>query len=815
MIRPLDDGRSIEPGFERVRSERLEPRDQTADLASSAPTKRPRRRLRLVILSLLIGLLLAAVIAPPVLKVVIRRQLAGILAENLIGELRIGTISFSWPWTIDVSDASFITKAPGGDSIEMFRVPRLTLQLARSPLGKGPVWVQSATIDRPSIHLILTKDGIVGVRPTPPSDKPLPKLSELAVIQHFASSGGEFILDDQTDATSLPMEFSKVELSLDHPGSAVAPYAFTISADGAADGKIRSKGTADFDAYSLDVESCNATLVAGGPARQKSALPAIAQQPLRSLDVVGELAIHASGSVPLLHAQNTRVKGTIDLKNGQLSIGERPARLENVTALISADAPTDILHQNLRIVALSAAAGDASVHLENAPASLDLANGFWTAHLPAMHLATGSNRLTLPENLRELLAQWNVHGTVELEVDASGPLASADAKLYHADLHLKPNDLTIQPPTMKSPLDRFADTTISLEKGSVILKQFRANCGDDFVFIREAHLNLTELPRKFSIEQAGGAITFGAKHGGYPPEIAEYIDRYDPSGVYFFTGNFSTESVNDKTKLDYDIQLQTRRGKVSLIDRRIPVYNVVSQLRLTPSAIGINSFEADAVGGRLSGSGIIDTGKTPAYNLQLSGTGLDLREVAVRMGTPGHPPALISGRAQLKVQCNGTIPLFGSVLDQIKGSGTFEIHQAGLFEVPVLKEIAAKVNSPQAGVVSDAGAQFHVADNKIYVDRALISAPALGVEGTGTVGFDGTVDFHKVTALVGGDWQQNAGGDTPAAQVVGGIQKALNNVTRIIWYDVDVGGTINQPLVHATMAPFLTRPVMHLKELIH
>src|SRR5205807_6713119 len=111
----------------------------------------------------------------------------------------------------------------------------------------------------------------------------------LAVIQHFTSSGGEFILDDQTDATSLPMEFSKVELSLDHPASAVAPYAFAISADGAADGKIRSKGTADFDSYSLDVESCNATLVAGGPARQKSALPAIAQQALRSLDVVGEL----------------------------------------------------------------------------------------------------------------------------------------------------------------------------------------------------------------------------------------------------------------------------------------------------------------------------------------------------------------------------------------------------------------------------------------------------------------------------------------------------------------------------------------------
>src|SRR5579862_7622359 len=104
MIRPLDDGRSIEPGFDRARSEGIEPRQRSVDPQSSPAPKRPRRRrLRLIALSLLIGLLLAAIVAPPVLKAVVRKQLAGILAENLVGELHVGEISFSWPWTVDIS----------------------------------------------------------------------------------------------------------------------------------------------------------------------------------------------------------------------------------------------------------------------------------------------------------------------------------------------------------------------------------------------------------------------------------------------------------------------------------------------------------------------------------------------------------------------------------------------------------------------------------------------------------------------------------------------------------------------------------------
>jgi hypothetical protein len=207
-------------------------------------------------------------------------------------------------------------------------------------------------------------------------------------------------------------------------------------------------------------------------------------------------------------------------------------------------------------------------------------------------------------------------------------------------------------------------------------------------------------------------------------------------------------------------------------------------------------------------------GKQPEYHLQLDGTNLDLRELAQRMAAPGHPAAPVSGRAKLNIQCAGIIPENGSALDKFKGAGTFDIRQGDYFEVPVLRAIARDLKAKEAAIVSDAAAQFHVADKKIRFDRAVISAPVLGVEGTGTIDFDGNMEFHKVTALAGGDWKRNTGEATPVGQVVGKIQTALNEVTRAVWYDLDVTGTVNAPIVKPTPAPFIVKPVLHFKEML-
>lgn len=812
MIRWLEEGRPKLPDKSERPLAGFEPADRPLRAPEAPPPARRRHRLRSFLLSVIVGLLIAAALAPAVLKAVIRRQLRALTAENLVGELRIGSISFSLPWTVSLTDTSFITRGPAGESIEMFRVPRLMLHLDGSPLSRGATKVAEATIDAPFVHLIQTRDGILGIRPdpTPSSNR---KFSDLVLLRHFALTGGQFILEDRTEAGAAPMEWRKIDLALDKSGKLPAEYAYRISGEGGANAGIDSSGSADLDALLLKVDTCNATLLAAGPTRE-SPLPAVVQTALRHVGAAGELVIHASGAVPLTHVVSSTYSGTIGIRNCALDIAEWQTHFDHVATNFAVASLGDAIHPDLKITSLDARVGDTSLHLEDAPAGLDFARGTWFARIPHAQIDTGTSRQSMAPALHDMLDQWDVHGAVEFSVDASGPLYSGDLTSFKSELHLKPGAYSFHPPTMKTPLDRIADATLTLDRGNLHIHQLRAMCADDIIYLKDATIGLADLPAKFRVSDASGAVTFGARHGVYPPQLQEYVDRYNPNGPFFFSGNFSAQSADGALKPSYEFEVHTPRGRFALLDRRIPVYNVRTQLHLKPGLITIDNFDADAVGGTLRGGGKIISQSEPHYDLQLTAVNMDLRELAQRMATPGHPPAPVSGRARLNVQCNGVIPDNGSVLDQITGSGAFDIREGSFFEIPVIKAIAASVGAPQAAVVSDAGAQFHVGDRKIHFDRALISAPALGVEGTGDVGFDGSLDFHKVTALTGGDWQRNLGQGNPAGEVIGRIQGALNTATRAVWCDLDITGTVNEPVVKATPVPFLSKPMLHVKELL-
>src|SRR5690349_2150381 len=156
MIRPLDDNASARDGssadFTTGRG------IQSAGMTVAAPAKKSnrRRRLRNILISIGIGLLLAALIAPMVLKAVIRRQLSELAAQTLTGNLQIGSISFSLPWGVTLGDVTFTTQGPDGQPLQIFKVPRAMVKLARSPLGNGPIEITDAELDDPRVHLIQT-----------------------------------------------------------------------------------------------------------------------------------------------------------------------------------------------------------------------------------------------------------------------------------------------------------------------------------------------------------------------------------------------------------------------------------------------------------------------------------------------------------------------------------------------------------------------------------------------------------------------------------------------------------------------------------
>src|SRR5258708_16837743 len=151
MIRPLDDNPAAKDGGSvgRLPGRGFEPAGRPAP---APPKRNRRRRVRNILISVVVGLLISAAIAPAILRAVVRRQLSAIAAQNLTGELRIGSISFSLPWTIEMGDVTFVAREPDGRSFEMFRVPRASLKFLPSPFDSAPAALPNPTTPHPMSH---------------------------------------------------------------------------------------------------------------------------------------------------------------------------------------------------------------------------------------------------------------------------------------------------------------------------------------------------------------------------------------------------------------------------------------------------------------------------------------------------------------------------------------------------------------------------------------------------------------------------------------------------------------------------------------
>ncbi len=93
--------------------------------------------------------------------------------------------------------------------------------------------------------------------------------------------------------------------------------------------------------------------------------------------------------------------------------------------------------------------------------------------------------------------------------------------------------------------------------------------------------------------------------------------------------------------------------------------------------------------------------------------------------------------------------------------------------------------------------------------NAAVSAPVLGIQGSGTVAFDGQLDLRLVAAPLA-DWRSQIKGtripilSEVVGDVVGVAQRAINGATKKILYEFKVTGTVGKPKIDAVPAPVLT-----------
>ncbi len=780
------------------------------------------RRWRRVLVVLLVVCAVVWFGSGPVLRRVVRWRLQALVADELNARFDIGHLSYTYPYGVVVTDASLVTQTPEGQPLELLGIGRLDLQLAKPPFGKGPLVVQSLVIENPSIHLIHTQDGIVGRKSlVKPGDEVSPdissldsqrakwKLSDIFQLTHLGLQGGQAIYEDRTTPDAAPLVWKNLNVNLDTKKDATGSYAFKLAVDNAPLATLDASGSANLDDLILKIESCALT-VGVDPNMKESALPAALQTPLRKWDARGSLSLNLSGTAPLHDLKSSVYRCSLEMNSASGRVPGWNTTLDSLTFKIIADG---VPHgrPTVRIDNFAAVANDARFRLQNVVATADPATMTWQLSGMRGEIDPGRTRRAVPPQWRDAIQKLQLGGWLEFVIDANGPIGSRDLRQYAGTLTLIPHDLTFVPPTLDQPLSGMDTMTLTLDKGKVTMAGVRGTCGDNLLFIKQGRVDLTDWPQKVRAEDLAGALTLGASHD-YPPAVAPALDLVNPVGPFFFHGFTSVDLSQPTVKLDYALQIHTARGRLTLKNPQLEIGSINTDIAVTPQRAVISKFQAATLDGTVSATGSVGLQDKMNAAIQADCRNIDLARLAALLAKPGEKPSPLSGRGVLTVDMTAPLADPSTPIEKgLAGSGEFEIRNGNFWQIPMMKSIA-KAMSKDSVTFGEAAGQFHIADGTIHFDRAVASAPILGVEGSGDVTFDGHLNFKGIADPLG-NWSERVG-DTGDGGVLAGVaatvQHGLNVATSHALYDVVVTGTTSDPHTTAVLAPFVTTKIQGL-----
>lgn len=738
-----------------------------------------------------------ALLTPTAVRRFVRWRLAAMVAAELNAELQIEDLSYDYPYGVNVKNATLVAKGPDGQPLDLLRLPHFSLKLARSPLHSGPLVIESIAINNPSIHLIRLREGLVGRRGLARTDsedsarKPW-KLSEMFHLSRLDVNGGQIVYEDRSLKNTRPLVWKNLNIHLNTSQQTGSQYGFHFIADDSPLATLDAAGTADIDALVLKLDACGLT-VNVDPALQHSAIPPEYQQALDRLGVRGQLAVNAVATFPLNDLPHSTYDTSLQLRSAMARLPQWKTSLEHLSTTLRCGDGSG--KPWVKLSGLDVLTDSGAFHLNGGSVEVDPTARTWK-------LDNLSGQVDAAPN-----APGQTRGSLEFCVTASGPAEFKGPADLSADLHLLPHGLSLQPPGTAAPVEQFAEMQLSLHDGVLTAQRLRAAFGKDLWFIKSLQVNLKQLPRQVIVDNAEGCITFGAPRTKYPPVVEKILANLEPGGPFFFKGT-ATVGLARELSTTYDVKLHTDRGRFALTDHKIPVYNVRTDAEITPTTVRIDRLTAGTLGGWVQAEGTIFLPGDTRYDVNGTLRGIDLRQLVKSISDPTKKPTPLFGHANMVLHASGMIPGDDRpFLNFVTGSGEVEVKDGDFWRIPVMQGIADKSNVQTAMTVGQAAATFTVSDGAVHLRHAAVSAPALGVEGKGDVGFDGRMKLNCITTVLG-NWAEkfDVGDDGTFSRWVNQVQQTLNNVTQAAVMNIRVGGTIDNPDLQAVPAPFLEEP---------
>jgi uncharacterized protein involved in outer membrane biogenesis len=670
------------------------------------------------------------------------------------------------------------------------------------------------------------------------------KLSDMFELRHFGIEGGRIVYEDRGKPGLPPVVWKDIDVGMETTRQSKSLYGYTLNAENRDLAKLSGSGSFDLDALLLDVGSLH--VEAGARAGEgESPLPAQVQQALRDYRVEGRVTLDADGRVRMRDLSAANFRASLELRDASAYSPQWDATLDRLGLKLSVDNrgggdATKAARGPLRVglERFEAASGDTTLRLDKAAIALDRAANAWAVEQVAGQLELGRDKSTLPKRSRPVLAGMGALGTVDFTIAASGALRPGPGKYVLAPEDLVflvyPRGVRLQPPKTPAPIENLGGGgSVRKDKGTrvVVAQDLTFSYGGDPATLTSARLalppRLADLKDAARVEEIGGAVEFRRPGPRYPGKFGRVIEHLRPVGT-FTVGRDSWYAVTKvepplrartdpaepprtppHRKGDWYFSVATDDGSFTLTRHRIELTHMTGDATVSNMVIDIRRLEADVFGGRLSGTTQITPGGDTRYQGRAFLRGADLSAVSKTFILPETTSAKLTGVGNLDMEFTGSRPDHGSALDALRAAGEFEVFRGQFWTIPVLGEVAKRAGGGREMTVGEAAGAFEVADRRILLRQAAVSSPALGVQGSGTIGFDKQLDLNIVAAPLG-DWRDKLKGtNVPvvsdvAGEVAGALQTLVNTATRGLLYEFRVTGPAGHPEFSTVPVPALT-----------
>lgn len=222
-----------------------------------------------------------------------------------------------------------------------------------------------------------------------------------------------------------------------------------------------------------------------------------------------------------------------------------------------------------------------------------------------------------------------------------------------------------------------------------------------------------------------------------PPQLAALINTHQIRGALRAVVSGRVPLLTP-TGAELDAEVTLSQGRAVFGEYQIPIESMGLKADFASGIVNIRSLQANTLGGSMTGEGRVELAGDAVFAWQVSN--MELRELLA--SRPADQPPKMAGI--MNSSGNARAPL-ADPMAGISGAGNIAVTQGRLVNVPVLSDLVKVVQVTglvPGNVFNDSfTSPMTISPAGVRLDNFDFRTPAIAVRGSGTMAFDGGLDF--------------------------------------------------------------------------